>query len=141
MAAIVELRRMSDAEINDLLEAAREEMFNLRFQKAGGGLENTARLKMVRREIAQLNEVLHKRQLAIAKAAEHPEIASALEGKKWKGAATYIYEDGAWSITFVDENEKQLATALVDLNSKRRKTRHDRNRAPKKRVLNFEIAG
>lgn len=141
MAAIVEVRGMSNQEIEDLLEEMREELFNLRFQKAGGSLENTARIKLVRREIAQLSEVLHKRSLAVDKAAQHPDIAAVLNGKEWSGSASYVYEDGAWSVKFVGDNDKELATAMVDLNSKRRKTRRDRNRAPKKRVLRYEIAG
>ena len=38
----------------------RREQFNLRFQKASGQLENTARVRLVRRDIARLKTVLHR---------------------------------------------------------------------------------
>ncbi len=41
---------------------SREEMFNLRFQQATAQLENHSRVKIVRREIAQIETVLHMRQ-------------------------------------------------------------------------------
>ena len=71
MANIVELREMSDDKLDKLLENAREEMFNLRFQQATAQLDNHARVKIVRREIAQIQTVLHMRQLAIDTAARN----------------------------------------------------------------------
>ena len=58
MLNIVELREMSDDRLEEMMENAREELFNLRFQKASARLENYARLKQVRRELAQLQTVL-----------------------------------------------------------------------------------
>jgi large subunit ribosomal protein L29 len=45
-------------ELNDQLAALKKEQFNLRFQKATGQLENTARMRQVRRDIARLQTVL-----------------------------------------------------------------------------------
>jgi large subunit ribosomal protein L29 len=59
-----EIRKLTDEEIREKLDEAKEEMFNLRFQKASGQLENTARLQVVRREIARLRTIQHERQLA-----------------------------------------------------------------------------
>ena len=59
MASIVELNQMSNDKLEKTLEEAREELFNLRFQKASARLENTARLRHVRREVAQVETVLH----------------------------------------------------------------------------------
>ncbi len=85
MLNVVELREMSGDKLREMLENAREEMFNLRFQKASARLENYARLKQVRREIAQLETVLHMRQQAKDVAAQEPEIASVLAGQRMEG--------------------------------------------------------
>lgn len=45
-------------ELNDQLATLKKEQFNLRFQKATGQLENTARMRQVRRDIARLQTVL-----------------------------------------------------------------------------------
>jgi large subunit ribosomal protein L29 len=65
MASIVELRDMSDEKLEELLDNAREEMFNLRFQHASARLDDLSQLKRVRRDIAQLETVLHQRDLAV----------------------------------------------------------------------------
>ncbi len=55
-----ELRGNTPDELNDQLMTLRREQFNLRFQKASGQLENTARVRQVRRDIARLKTVLHR---------------------------------------------------------------------------------
>lgn len=117
MAHIVELRDKTDEELEEMLENAREEMFNLRFQHASARLSDLSRLRTVRREIAQLETVLHMRELAIVKAARQPEIAQALEGKDWFAEASYSYEESAWQVIFNDDDD-ELATVLVNLNKK-----------------------
>ena len=52
---------MTDAELEDALADRRKELFNLRFQSATGALENTARLKLAKREIARILTVRHER--------------------------------------------------------------------------------
>ena len=123
MANIVELNQMSNDKIEKTLEEAREEIFNLRFQKASARLENTARLRQVRREVAQLETVLHQRQLATDAAATEPEIAQRLNGKEWQANARYIYEDSAWQVEFNEKGGSKLATAWVNLNKVRPKGR------------------
>jgi large subunit ribosomal protein L29 len=49
-------------ELNTELEQLTKEVFNLRFQKASGQLENTARVRDVRRTIARIKTVLGERQ-------------------------------------------------------------------------------
>lgn len=119
MANIVELNQMSNDKLEKTLEDAREEIFNLRFQKASARLENTARLRQVRREVAQVETVLHQRQLATAAAAAEPEIAARLDGKEWQANTRYVYEDSAWQVEFNDKGGKKLATAWVNLNKSR----------------------
>ncbi|MDO4619618.1 MAG: 50S ribosomal protein L29 [Lachnospiraceae bacterium] len=52
------LRSKSALELNDELVAAKKELFNLRFQNATNQLDNTARIKEVRRNIARIQTVL-----------------------------------------------------------------------------------
>ena len=49
---------MSMAELNDELVAAKKELFNLRFQNATNQLENTSRIKVVRKNIARIQTVI-----------------------------------------------------------------------------------
>ena len=56
----------SDDELKEELIALRKEAFNLRFQTASGQLENTARVRLVRRDIARIKTVLHQCVIALA---------------------------------------------------------------------------
>ncbi|MBF0093739.1 MAG: 50S ribosomal protein L29 [Alphaproteobacteria bacterium] len=62
MAATQELRAKSDDELRGSLLALKKEQFNLRFQKASGQLENTARVTQVRREIARIKTLMGARK-------------------------------------------------------------------------------
>jgi len=53
-----EIRKMSAEEINNNIAKLKEELFNLRFQLAVGQLENTARIKQVKKAIARMKTVL-----------------------------------------------------------------------------------
>ncbi|MCA9922779.1 MAG: 50S ribosomal protein L29 [Anaerolineales bacterium] len=143
MANIVELRDMSDDKLEEMLENSREEMFNLRFQQASARLEDYSRLKHVRREIAQLETVLHMRQLAVETAvSESTELANFLQGQSWNAVARYVYEDAAYQVEFTDESGNSLGSALVDLNKKRVRSRKARSAGKTPRmVTRFEIAG
>ncbi len=57
-----DLRTKTPDELKDALMGLRKEQFNLRFQKASGQLENTARARQVRRDIARLKTVLQNVQ-------------------------------------------------------------------------------
>ena len=56
-----ELRDLTDEELENRLADTRQELFNLRFQGATGALENTARLKLAKREIARILTVRNDR--------------------------------------------------------------------------------
>ena len=56
-----ELRDLTDDELERRLHDTRQELFNLRFQSATGALENTARLKLAKREIARILTARHER--------------------------------------------------------------------------------
>jgi len=53
-----DLRMKSADELADRLTALKKEQFNLRFQRANGQLENTARVRKVRHEIARIETIL-----------------------------------------------------------------------------------
>lgn len=55
---IVELKGKSPDELKDSLLNLRKEQFNLRFQRASGQLENTARVRAIRRDIARIKMLL-----------------------------------------------------------------------------------
>ena len=57
-----EVRAKSTDELTGELDQLSKEAFNLRFQKASGQLENTARVREVRRTIARIKTVLGERQ-------------------------------------------------------------------------------
>lgn len=57
----VDVRAKSTDELNDQLIQLKKEQFNLRFQRASGQLENTARVQVVRRDIARIKTVLGER--------------------------------------------------------------------------------
>ena len=63
-----DLRTKSDDELKDGLIDLRKEAFNLRFQRASGQLENTNRMRQVRREIARIKAVLTEKTRAAASA-------------------------------------------------------------------------
>jgi len=56
-----DLRELSDDELEHRLSERRQELFNLRFQSVTGALENTARLKLTKREIARILTVQYER--------------------------------------------------------------------------------
>ncbi|MCI6174263.1 MAG: 50S ribosomal protein L29 [Clostridiales bacterium] len=55
---VEELRTKSANELNEELVAAKKELFNLRFQNATNQLDNTARIREVRRNIARIQTVI-----------------------------------------------------------------------------------
>jgi len=55
---------MTDDELADRLSERRQELFNLRFQSVTGALENSALLKLTKREIARILTVQNERQSA-----------------------------------------------------------------------------
>jgi large subunit ribosomal protein L29 len=56
--AIEDMKMKTDDQLDEALGNLKKEAFNLRFQKASGQLENTARVRAVRRDIARIQTVL-----------------------------------------------------------------------------------
>ena len=59
-----DVRAKTPDELKESLLQLKKEQFNLRFQKASGQLENTARVRQVRRDIARIKTVLRQTQQA-----------------------------------------------------------------------------
>ena len=66
--SIKALVEMSDAELVGKLAETKQELFNLRFQRAQGQLENPARLGLLRKDVARINMLLRAREIAAADA-------------------------------------------------------------------------
>lgn len=62
-----DMRVMSADQLQDEILKLKKEQFNLRFQKATGQLENVARVRQVRRDIARVKTLQHQKLAAAAK--------------------------------------------------------------------------
>ncbi len=69
----LDLRALDAAELAEKLEEAKEELFNLRFQMATNQLDNTARLRQVRREVARISTVIREQEIAAWKRLQEDE--------------------------------------------------------------------
>ncbi|HEX9978811.1 MAG TPA: 50S ribosomal protein L29 [Acidimicrobiia bacterium] len=58
-----DLRDLTYDELKDKLASAKEELFNLRFQVATNQLDNTARLRAVRREVARIATIMREQEI------------------------------------------------------------------------------
>jgi len=63
MTKASDLRPRTTDELTVELDTLGKEIFNLRFQRASGQLENTARVRQARRDIARIKTILHERRL------------------------------------------------------------------------------
>jgi len=59
-----DLRSRTADELSEEVDTLGREIFNLRFQRASGQLENTARVRQVRRDIARIKTILGERRRA-----------------------------------------------------------------------------
>ena len=61
-----DVKAMTDDQLGDELIKLKKEQFNLRFQKASGQIENTARIRQVRRDIARIKSMQTARRASAA---------------------------------------------------------------------------
>ncbi len=61
-----EIRELSSEDLNKALKDSRAELFNLRFQMATSQLDNTARIKMVKKDIARVLTEIRAREIKTA---------------------------------------------------------------------------
>lgn len=64
----IRIRDLTTSEIEEQIKSSKEELFNLRFQLATGQLEETARIRTVRKTIARLKTVAREREIEQSKA-------------------------------------------------------------------------
>ena len=62
-----DLKVMTDDQLNDEILKLKKEQFNLRFQRATGQLENTSRVRVVRRDIARAKTIAAQKRAAAKK--------------------------------------------------------------------------
>ncbi len=65
-----DIRAMSEDQMKDELVKMKKEQFNLRFQRATGQLENTARMRQLRRDIARIQTIARVKQAEAAASTE-----------------------------------------------------------------------
>ena len=61
---VKEIRDLSNNELNEQIKTLKEELFNLRFQKVTGQLENPMRIREIKKTIARIKTVLTERELS-----------------------------------------------------------------------------
>jgi large subunit ribosomal protein L29 len=76
-----DIRAMTIDQIDDEVLKLKKEHFNLRFQRASGQLENTARVREVRRDIARLKTVARNKRPSATKPAAHKPAAKKAAAK------------------------------------------------------------
>lgn len=60
---VQEIKQLENADLLAKVEEYKKELFGLRFQQATGQLENTARIKTVRKSIARIKTIIREREL------------------------------------------------------------------------------
>ncbi len=63
-----ELRDLNDTELLERFGESKQELFNLRFQRATGQLQNSSRIAVVKREVARILTILREREIEAAEA-------------------------------------------------------------------------
>ena len=58
-----DLRKLTSEELEVKIKEAKEELFNLRFQKATGNLEKPSRLRELRKQVAKMKTIIREREL------------------------------------------------------------------------------
>jgi large subunit ribosomal protein L29 len=60
----MELRKLNYKELGEKLDESKEELFNLRFQLVTNQLDNTSRIKQVKRDVARIATVMREQEIA-----------------------------------------------------------------------------
>ena len=79
---VADIRAMTPDQIDDEVLKLKKEQFNLRFQRATGQLENTARVRVVRRDIAQLKTISMQKRAGAGDAQAQPKSAAKPKAEK-----------------------------------------------------------
>ena len=73
MTKVTEFRGQTDDQLTEQIANLKKEQFNLRFQKASGQLQDTARVRVVRRDIARVKTIAAQKRAAAKTGAEKSE--------------------------------------------------------------------
>ncbi len=92
--AAAELRELTDDQLVERAESAKEELFNLRFQLATGQLDNSSAIKKVRHEIARIATVIRQRDIEAAPGRGARDGRSARNGERRVSAEQVTKERG-----------------------------------------------
>jgi len=82
MTHVSELRGKSHDELKDLAVSLKKELFNLRFQSAGGESPNTARFRAIRRDVARVKTLLNEPAGAVVASAKKEKAPKAEKAAK-----------------------------------------------------------
>jgi len=82
----VDVRAMTLDQIDDEVLKLKKEQFNLRFQRATGQLENTARVRVIRRDVARLKTIAAQKRAGTEPVAKAEAAAPAAPAKKTRSA-------------------------------------------------------
>jgi large subunit ribosomal protein L29 len=77
-------RAMTLDQLDDEVLKLKREQFNLRFQRATGQLENTSRVRVIRRDIARMKTIAMQKRAGVSEAAPKAEAAPVASAKKTK---------------------------------------------------------
>ena len=61
----IEIRELTDEELQQSYEETMQELFNLRMQKSSGQLENPSRLRVLRRDVARIRTIMNEKKLIV----------------------------------------------------------------------------
>jgi large subunit ribosomal protein L29 len=81
MTSATDLRVLDVDELEARLAGTQQELFNLRFQRVTGQLDNTARIRQLRREVARMKTILREREIADAEESASARVAPPLPGR------------------------------------------------------------
>ncbi len=107
MTAASELVLMDPTELETRLAESRKELFNLRFQLATGQLDNSARVKDVRREVARILTVLRDREIQEAEGTYETPIPTRRSARVAAARAAEESADADEPETVDDEQEEE----------------------------------
>jgi large subunit ribosomal protein L29 len=83
-----DIRLMSNDQLGEEIDRLKKEQFNLRFQRATGQLENTSRVRVVRRDIARMKTIARQKRLGDEPTLKPVEAKAKPEGAKTERAKT-----------------------------------------------------
>jgi large subunit ribosomal protein L29 len=112
-----ELRECDDEELDNRLDNARKELFNLRFQVATGRLDNVARIGQVRKQVACILTVLRDREITASEAVDEdgaPVVPAPRPARRARAAAAAAASEDDGTSSSVGGSPSAVATLVAD---------------------------